>query len=160
MTERDAALAAAVRAGDTARVRDLLGAGADPGAVGEDGLPVLCAAVAAFASGVAEALVAAGSDRDQRLPDGTTPLLRAIEAACATARGADRSPEIAEALARLLDAEDQDVRLSGAYGLALRDDPRTVEAYARVGRLDRPEYEHDHRPDGLWRWKLRNAPSG
>ncbi|WP_405423719.1 hypothetical protein [Streptomyces erythrochromogenes] len=74
--------------------------------------------------------------------------------------GADRSAEITEALVRLLDAEDQDVRLSGAYGLALRDDPRTVEAYARVGRLDRTEYEHDHRADGLWRWKLRNAPSG
>ncbi|MFJ2595633.1 ankyrin repeat domain-containing protein [Streptomyces erythrochromogenes] len=447
MTGRDAALAAAVRAGDTARVRDLLGAGADPDAAGEDGLPVLCAAVAAFAYGVAEALVEAGADPDRELPDGTTPLLRAIEggspavfeatlgreprlrlaperreellaaargwyeegpatrlrrltadpgpvraqavpegeygtltehtlggrrvrdghggiltglewafriltppaelvaravrhgdpehadwwasewtlsqrrsaetwaevvafhrhpdplprlfvadvldmhaltggstqhagwyhrerlkllgtwvdveddavvlarllrtlvdggfpeaeaeavglrhaghadarvrrrvpglfdrpltpraagavrslcrdpdagvraaaaeslggeapsvedrtlllalladadpqvarrAAYAIARGADRSPETTEALVRLLDAEDQDVRLSAAYGLALRDDPRTPAAYARVGRLNSPEYEHDHRADGLWRWKLRNAPS-
>ncbi|GLW02163.1 HEAT repeat domain-containing protein [Streptomyces lavendulae] len=77
----------------------------------------------------------------------------------ATARGADRSPEVTEALAELLDAEEQDVRLSAAYGLALRDDPRTAEAYARVGPLG-PEYEHDTRLDGLWRWRLRNEPNG
>ncbi|AQT73753.1 HEAT repeat domain-containing protein [Streptomyces sp. fd1-xmd] len=84
----------------------------------------------------------------------------ARRAAYATAWSADRSPEITEALVRLLDAEDQDVRLSAAYGLALRDDPRTVGAYARGGRLDSPEFEHDPRADGLWRWRLRNAPSG
>ncbi|MCC0096754.1 HEAT repeat domain-containing protein [Streptomyces flavotricini] len=77
----------------------------------------------------------------------------------ATARGSDRSPEVTEALAELLDAEEQDVRLSAAYGLALRDDPRTAEAYARVGPLG-PEFEHDTRPDGLWRWRLRNEPNG
>ncbi|MFE2857066.1 HEAT repeat domain-containing protein [Streptomyces lavendulae] len=77
----------------------------------------------------------------------------------ATARGDDCSPEITEALAELLDAEEQDVRLSAAYGLALRDDPRTPEAYARVGPLG-PEYAHDTRPDGLWRWRLRNEPNG
>ncbi|MFB0627917.1 HEAT repeat domain-containing protein [Streptomyces sp. AB3(2024)] len=76
-----------------------------------------------------------------------------------TARGADRSPEVTEALAELLDAEEQDIRLSAAYGLALRDDPRTAEAYARVGPLG-PEFEHDTRPDGLWRWRLRNEPNG
>ncbi|MGW2271392.1 HEAT repeat domain-containing protein [Streptomyces yangpuensis] len=106
----------------------------------------------------------------EALPAEDRPLLLALladadprvarRAARATAWGADRSPEITEALVRLLDAEDRDVRLSAAYGMALRDDPRTVEAYARVGRLDRPEYEHDPRADGLWRWKLRNAPSG
>ncbi|MFK0231956.1 HEAT repeat domain-containing protein [Streptomyces vinaceus] len=79
MTERDAALVAAVRAGDAERVRDLLGAGADPEAAGEDGLAVLCAAVDAFAYEVAEALVAGGADPDRELPDGTTPLLRAVE---------------------------------------------------------------------------------
>ncbi|MFD8025928.1 HEAT repeat domain-containing protein [Streptomyces lavendulae] len=77
----------------------------------------------------------------------------------ATARGDDGSPEITEALAELLDAEEQDIRLSAAYGLALRDDPRTPEAYARVGPLG-PEYDHDTRPDGLWRWRLRNEPNG
>ncbi|WP_030772529.1 HEAT repeat domain-containing protein [Streptomyces sp. NRRL F-2664] len=105
----------------------------------------------------------------EALPAEDRPLLLALladadphvarRAAHGIAGGADRSPETTEALVRLLDAEDQDIRLSAAYGLALRDDPRTVEAYARVGRLDRPEYEHDHRTDGLWRWKLRNAPS-
>ncbi|MFJ3174536.1 HEAT repeat domain-containing protein [Streptomyces roseus] len=79
MTERDAALVAAVRAGDGERVRDLLGAGADPAAAEEEGLPVLCAAVDAFAYEVAEALVAGGADPDRVLPDGTTPLLRAVE---------------------------------------------------------------------------------
>lgn len=80
-------------------------------------------------------------------------------AVLATARGADRSPEVTEALLRLLGAEEQDTRLSAAYGLALRDDPRTPEAYARVGALG-PEHEHDYRADGLWRWKVRNAPGG
>ncbi|WP_411106671.1 HEAT repeat domain-containing protein [Streptomyces sp. cmx-4-9] len=84
----------------------------------------------------------------------------ASQAAYATARGADRSPQITEALARLLGADDQDVRLSAAYGLALRDDPRTPDAYARVGPLGRTERECDSRVDGLWRWKLRNEPSG
>ncbi|MEV6682530.1 HEAT repeat domain-containing protein [Streptomyces erythrochromogenes] len=78
-------------------------------------------------------------------------------AAYATAWGADRSPEAGEALVRLLGADDQDVRLSAAYGLALRDAPHTPEAYARVGPLG-PEYEHDHRADGLWRWRSRNEP--
>ncbi|MFC9296503.1 HEAT repeat domain-containing protein [Streptomyces sp. NPDC057011] len=69
----------AVRAGDAERVRELLEAGADPDTAGEDGLPVLCAAVAAFAHGIAEDLVEAGADPDRVLPDGTTPLLRAVE---------------------------------------------------------------------------------
>ncbi|MFD5147964.1 HEAT repeat domain-containing protein [Streptomyces sp. NPDC058401] len=66
-------------------------------------------------------------------------------------------PEVAELLVRCLDSEDQDVRLSAAHGLAVRDDPRTPEAYAKVGPLG-PGYENDHRPAGLWRWKFRNLP--
>ncbi|MET8750496.1 HEAT repeat domain-containing protein [Streptomyces sp. NPDC004667] len=91
------------------------------------------------------------------LGDGDPEVRR--RAVYATARGDDHSPEITEALAELLDAEEQDVRLSAAYGLALRDDPRTPEAYARVGPLG-PEFGHDTRPDGLWRWKVRNEPNG
>ncbi|MFJ3959332.1 HEAT repeat domain-containing protein [Streptomyces sp. NPDC090036] len=77
MTDRDARLVAAVRAGHLSEVHDLLRAGADPGAADTDGLPVLCTAVAAFADGIAEALVGAGADPDQVLPDGTTPQVRA-----------------------------------------------------------------------------------
>ncbi|MFE5773043.1 HEAT repeat domain-containing protein [Streptomyces sp. NPDC056485] len=68
---------------------------------------------------------------------------------------ADGPPETAELLLRCLDSADPDVRLSAAYGLAVRDDPRTPGAYARIGPLG-PEYEHDHRADGLWRWRHRN----
>ncbi|MFB6617534.1 HEAT repeat domain-containing protein [Streptomyces sp. NPDC056367] len=73
-------------------------------------------------------------------------------AASATARGYDRSPEITGALVELLDSADPDVRLSAAYGLALRDDPRTEEAYGKVEPLG-PELEGDHRSEGLWRWR-------
>ncbi|MFD8861047.1 HEAT repeat domain-containing protein [Streptomyces vinaceus] len=73
----------------------------------------------------------------------------------ALGRAADGPPETAELLVRCLDSEDQDIRLSAAYGLAVRDDPRTPGAYARIGPL-RPGYEHDPRMDGLWRWRHRN----
>ncbi|MFZ3499505.1 HEAT repeat domain-containing protein [Streptomyces sp. 5.8] len=66
-------------------------------------------------------------------------------------------PEVAELLVRCLDSDDQEVRLGAAQCLAVRDDPRTPEAYAKVGPLG-PEYEHDYRADGLWRWKWRNRP--
>ncbi|NGO79061.1 ankyrin repeat domain-containing protein [Streptomyces sp. YC504] len=46
----------------------------------EDGLPVLCAAVAAYDLDVARALIESGADPDLALPDGTTPLIRAVEA--------------------------------------------------------------------------------
>ncbi|MCJ0874180.1 HEAT repeat domain-containing protein [Streptomyces sp. AP-93] len=65
------------------------------------------------------------------------------------------SPEVVEMLVRCLDADDPDIRLSAAYALAVRDDPRTPEAYAKVGPLG-PRYEHDHRPNELWRWESRN----
>jgi hypothetical protein len=71
-------LVAAVRRGDVDEVRDLLHVGADPEAVA-DGVPVLCLAVAAYDEPVAEALVAAGADPLRALPDGTTPLLRAVD---------------------------------------------------------------------------------
>ncbi|MEV6580674.1 HEAT repeat domain-containing protein [Streptomyces sp. NPDC051582] len=78
-------------------------------------------------------------------------------AAFATARSADRSPRTTEALWELLGSEEQELRLSAAYGLALRDDPGTVEAYAGVGPLG-PELAADHRAEGLWRWRFRNEP--
>ncbi|MBB4951329.1 hypothetical protein F4556_006864 [Kitasatospora gansuensis] len=60
-------------------MRALLEEGADPDTVGEDGLPVLCVAVAAYDERVAEALVEGGADQYRSLPDGTTPLLRAVD---------------------------------------------------------------------------------
>ncbi|MGI5376983.1 HEAT repeat domain-containing protein [Streptomyces sp. CA-251387] len=72
-------LVTAVRAGDADAVRELLEQGADPDTVDESGLPVLCGAVAAYDAPVAEALVEGGADPDRVLPDGTTPLERAID---------------------------------------------------------------------------------
>ncbi|MET9616840.1 HEAT repeat domain-containing protein [Kitasatospora indigofera] len=76
---RSGRLVAAVQARDADVVRALLEEGADPDTVGEDGLPVLCVAVAAYDEPVAEALVQGGADQYRSLPDGTTPLLRAVD---------------------------------------------------------------------------------
>ncbi|MFI1764292.1 HEAT repeat domain-containing protein [Streptomyces sp. NPDC020800] len=73
-------LVAAVRSGDAEQVRELLDAGADPDTLDEStDLPVLCSAIAAYDEPVAEALVEYRADALRRLPDGTTPLLRAVE---------------------------------------------------------------------------------
>ncbi|WP_432038532.1 ankyrin repeat domain-containing protein [Streptomyces cucumeris] len=72
-------LITAVRSGDEDAVRVLLEDGADPNAVDEQGTPALCLAVSAFHSTIASYLVHGGADPDRRLPDGTTPLLRAID---------------------------------------------------------------------------------
>ncbi|MFG2588732.1 HEAT repeat domain-containing protein [Streptomyces sp. NPDC048438] len=82
MPAADSRLVAAVRQRDAAAVGELLAVGADPDALGEDGLPLLCAAVASYDVPVAEALVAGGADPYRRLPDGTTPLLRAVDGGC------------------------------------------------------------------------------
>ncbi|MDN0193770.1 HEAT repeat domain-containing protein [Streptomyces sp. S.PNR 29] len=74
------ALVEAVRCGDVDEVRALLAAGADPDTLdGPDGVPLLCLAVAAYDEPLAEALLEAGADPLRRLPDGTTPLLRAVD---------------------------------------------------------------------------------
>ncbi|MCL2734832.1 MAG: HEAT repeat domain-containing protein [Actinomycetia bacterium] len=75
-------------------------------------------------------------------------------AAAALASSPDRTAEVTEALAGLMREEDQQLRLEGAFGLAVRDDPRTEHAYDLVGPLG-PEFEHDHRPGGLWRYRSR-----
>jgi hypothetical protein len=66
----------------------------------------------------------------------------------------DSHPSVVEALWQLLDEEEQDLRLEGAFGLSLLDDPRTPEAYDRVGPLG-PDFLEDERSDGLWRWRHR-----
>ena len=75
----DDRLRSAVRAGDAEAVRDLLDEGADPNTLDADGLPSLCVAVAAYDEPVAAVLVEGGSDPDLPLPDGTTPLWRAVD---------------------------------------------------------------------------------
>ncbi|MFF8234485.1 HEAT repeat domain-containing protein [Streptomyces caelestis] len=99
-------LVTAVRRGDADEVRALLASGADPEVL-DDGLPVLCRAVAAYDEPVAEALLQAGADPLRRLPDGSTPLLRAVDGgshhmvyALASHRVPLPAPEREELLAR------------------------------------------------------------
>jgi hypothetical protein len=101
------------------------------------------------------------------LPEITRALLLLAKAPDADVRGAaavalagspDRTPAVADALAASLDEDNQLVRLEAAYGLALRDDPRTAEAIERVGPLG-DGFEHDHRADELWRWRRRKDNS-
>ncbi|MCJ0874179.1 ankyrin repeat domain-containing protein [Streptomyces sp. AP-93] len=99
------ALGEAVRAGDTEAVRTLLEGGVDPDGPDEEGLPPLCAAVAAYAYGITELLVEAGADPDRALPDGTTPLLRAVESG---------SPAVVDALLWSRDLPDPGERLPQA----------------------------------------------
>ncbi|MFF7586480.1 HEAT repeat domain-containing protein [Kitasatospora purpeofusca] len=72
-------LVSAVTAGDTDTVRTCLEQGAVPDTLGPDGLPLLCAAVARFDHLTAGVLVDGGADQDFELPDGGTPLLRAVD---------------------------------------------------------------------------------
>jgi hypothetical protein len=101
-------LVAAVRRGDVDEVTALLESGADPDTPeGTDGLPVLCMAVAAYDLPVAAALLQAGADPLRPLPDGSTPLMRAVDGgshllihALATGRIPLPAPARAELLAR------------------------------------------------------------
>ncbi|MFI1815198.1 HEAT repeat domain-containing protein [Streptomyces sp. NPDC020422] len=72
-------MVSAVTAGDTDTVRTCLEQGADPDTMDSDGLPVLCTAVAGCDHLTAEVLVDRGADPDHQLPDGGTPLLRAVD---------------------------------------------------------------------------------
>ncbi|MER5575541.1 HEAT repeat domain-containing protein [Streptomyces massasporeus] len=99
-------LAEAVRRSDPDEVRALLDDGADPDTLA-DGLPVLCLAVAAYDTPVAEALLEGGADPLRRLPDGSTPLTRAVDGgahlltyALATSRIPLSAPARADMLAR------------------------------------------------------------
>ncbi|GHD14760.1 hypothetical protein GCM10010313_41540 [Streptomyces violarus] len=97
---------AAVRRGDADEVRALLDDGADPDTLAE-GLPVLCLAVAAYDTPVAEVLLEGGADPLRPLPDGSTPLTRAVDGGAhlltytlATSRIPLPAPARAELLAR------------------------------------------------------------
>ncbi|MGW6689627.1 HEAT repeat domain-containing protein [Streptomyces sp. NPDC054961] len=122
------ALGEAVRAGDTEAVRALLRERADPDAPDADGLPPLCAAVAAYAYGAAAALVEAGADPDRVLPDGTTPLLRAVEGG---------SPAVVGALLWSRDLPDPGQRLPEAERARLLDAARRWYAAGAEAELRR-----------------------
>ncbi|MEV5102680.1 HEAT repeat domain-containing protein [Streptomyces massasporeus] len=99
-------LVEAVRRSDPDEVRAVLDDGADPDTLAE-GLPVLCLAVAAYDTDVADALLQAGADPLHPLPDGSTPLTRAVDGgahllvhALATGRSPLPAPARAELLAR------------------------------------------------------------
>ncbi|AMW10975.1 hypothetical protein A4E84_16540 [Streptomyces qaidamensis] len=120
-------LVAAVRRGDADEVTALLGDGADPDTLA-DGLPVLCLAVAAYDTDVADALLQAGADPLRPLPDGSTPLTRAVDGgshlltrALATGRKPLTVPARADMLARArrwaeADAETELRRITGLTG--------------------------------------------
>lgn len=102
---------------------------------------------------------------DTLVPEATRALLSLTEdpdtglraeVATALADSPARTPAVADALAALLDDDDRLVRLAAAYGLLLRDDPRTAEAIERVGPLGE-DFQHDHRADALWRWAWRKG---
>ncbi|MFB6863259.1 HEAT repeat domain-containing protein [Streptomyces virginiae] len=78
-------------------------------------------------------------------------------AAEALAESDDRTADATALLLAVLDSDDRIVRLIGAYGLALRDDPYTPQAYARVEELGRI-YRPDHRANALEDWRRRNEP--
>ncbi|MEU2285244.1 HEAT repeat domain-containing protein [Streptomyces sp. NPDC013178] len=107
-------------------------------------------------------------DRDEELlPEITRTLILLAEdpdaqvrqdAAAELARSHDPAPAVADTLAALSGDDEQQVRLEAAHGLARRDDPRTAEAIERVGPLDADAFAHDHRVDGIarWRWRQRD----
>ncbi|SOE61110.1 Ankyrin repeat-containing protein [Streptomyces sp. OV198] len=70
-------LTAAVRSGDVKAVKALLDAGGDPDVVDERGTPALCLAVDGFDLATVEVLMP--SARLDRVVDGQTPLLRAVD---------------------------------------------------------------------------------
>ncbi|MGW6472426.1 hypothetical protein [Streptomyces nigra] len=63
---------------------------------------------------------------------------------------------VADALAGFLDRDDPVALLEAGYGLALRDDPRTAEAYLRIRSVG-AVHEYDHRWDAVWEWNRNNG---
>ncbi|GAA3370198.1 hypothetical protein GCM10020367_15870 [Streptomyces sannanensis] len=85
------------------------------------------------AEGIA-ALIALSKDTDDRVRDWATLCLAAVEA---------DTPEIRKALAARLDDEDVDTEAEAARGLAMRQDPRAVDALVRILVEEDPDgYAH------------------
>ncbi|WP_449346182.1 HEAT repeat domain-containing protein [Streptomyces xanthochromogenes] len=91
-----------------------------------------------------------------------------VRAQAAIALGAsnDRTSAVTDALVSVLDHGEQLVRLEIVYALARRDDPRTDDAWERVGELP-PGFgevggggQVDHRILGYWDYQRRHRSSG
>ncbi|OLZ61368.1 hypothetical protein AV521_43785 [Streptomyces sp. IMTB 2501] len=82
-------------------MRDLLNRGADPD-TGRERAAMLCGAVAAYDAPVVEALAEGGADPDRVLPDGTTPLWRAVygDSPAAFSAVLDKEPQLRLAAGR------------------------------------------------------------
>ncbi|MEU3727449.1 HEAT repeat domain-containing protein [Streptomyces sp. NPDC031705] len=76
--------------------------------------------------------------------------------ACLTvARGGDRAPVLADAMAALLDDADRQVRLAAVQGLAQHDDGRCVAAARRLGPPHPASPDEEHALDAAWRYERR-----
>ncbi|MEU9059398.1 hypothetical protein AB0D13_11130 [Streptomyces sp. NPDC048430] len=66
-----------------------------------------------------------------------------------------RTPDIADALACLLEHEDRMTRIRAVYGLAERDDPRCVAGYDLIGPVDRELHPDTWELDAVQRYERR-----
>ncbi|WP_326778173.1 HEAT repeat domain-containing protein [Streptomyces sp. NBC_01445] len=99
----------------------------------------------AFLDEVREALLVLMTDTDAAVR----------QTACRTvAEGKDHDPVFAHAMAALLDDADRRVQVTAAYGLALHDDERCVEAARRLPPTP-PGSPHEHELDAVWRYEWR-----
>lgn len=71
------------------------------------------------------------------------------------ARGRDRDPVFADAMAALLDDTDRQVQVAAVYGLALHDDERCVEAARRLGPPQPGSLDEEHCLGAAWRYEWR-----
>ncbi|WP_326742065.1 HEAT repeat domain-containing protein [Streptomyces sp. NBC_01768] len=99
----------------------------------------------AFSAAVRKALVDLMADPDADVRQG----------ACRTvADSKDRAPELAEAMAALLDDTSRPVRVSAVHGLARHDDERCVEGARRLPPAP-PGTSYEYDLDEVWRYERR-----
>ncbi|MFJ2899581.1 ankyrin repeat domain-containing protein [Streptomyces sp. NPDC087218] len=104
----------------------------------DSGVPV-------FAPAVRKALLDLMADPDADVRQG----------ACRTvADGRDRAPELADAMAALLDDGSRPVRVAAVHGLARHDDERCVAGARRLPPAP-PGTPYEHDLDEVWRYELR-----
>ncbi|MFD0338249.1 ankyrin repeat domain-containing protein [Streptomyces sp. NPDC127117] len=99
----------------------------------------------AFSATVRKALLDLMSDPDAGVRQG----------ACRrVADGRDRAPELAEAMAALLDDTSRPVRVAAVHGLARHDDERCVEGARRLPPAP-PGTSYEYDLDEVWRYERR-----